>query len=178
MKWTSRQRHGVTLTKLFSVPGAPRDNHLAERALKLYIRQRNNSLFDKRTQSASIASVLTSLIAPCIYAGVNALESLVARPEHRGAVCADPAAWLPWASASSRASPSATRRQSRAIWARSGCPFHGKMRSARAERGTRASALVGHHATRPRESRFIMIQEPWPSESKRLRAVPERCRKT
>ena len=52
-----------------------------------------------------VTSVLTSLIATCLYAGVNAVEYLVALQEHRSKVCADPAAWLPWAYASSRASP-------------------------------------------------------------------------
>jgi transposase len=99
------QSHWVTLTRFLSVPGAPLDNNLAERALKLFIRQRKNSLFYKSTHSAYIASVLTSLIATCIYAGVNAVEYLVALQEHRGEVFADPAAWLPWAYASSRASP-------------------------------------------------------------------------
>jgi len=99
------QRHWVTLTRFLSVPGVPLDNNLAERALKLFIRQRKNSLFYKSTHSAYIASVLTSLIATCIYAGGNAVEYLVALQEHRGEVCADPAAWLPWAYASSRASP-------------------------------------------------------------------------
>jgi transposase len=99
------QRHWVTLTQFLSVPGAPLDNNLAERALKLFIRQRNNSLFYKSTHSAYIASVLTSLIATCLYAGVNAVEYLVALQEHRSEVCADPAAWLPWAYARSRASP-------------------------------------------------------------------------
>ena len=99
------QRHWVTLTRFLSVPGAPLDNNLAERALKLFIRQRKNSLFYKSTQSAYIASVLTSLIATCIYAGGNAVEYLVALQEHRSEVFADPAAWLPWAYASSRASP-------------------------------------------------------------------------
>jgi rubredoxin len=99
------QRHWVTLTKFLSVPGAPLDNNLAERALKLFIRQRNNSLFYKSTHSAYIASVLTSLIATCLYAGVNAVEYLVALQEHRREVFADPAAWLPWAYANSRASP-------------------------------------------------------------------------
>ena len=123
------------------MPGAPLDNNLAERALQLCIRQRNNSLFDTSTHSAYITSVLTSLIATCLYAGGNAVESLVALQEHRGEVCAEPAAWLPWAYASSRASPEATRRQSRAIWARSGSPFHRTMMSSRADRGTRASGL-------------------------------------
>jgi transposase len=99
------QRHWVPLTRFLSVPGAPLDNNLAERALKLFIRQRKNSLFYKSEHSAYIASILTSLIATCLYAGVNAVEYLVALQEHRTEVWADPAAWLPWAYASSRASP-------------------------------------------------------------------------
>jgi transposase len=99
------QGHWETLTRFLSVPGAPLDNNLAERALKLFIRQRNNSLFYKSTHSAYIASVLTSLIATCLYAGVNAVEYLVALQEHRREVWVDPAAWLPWAYARSRASP-------------------------------------------------------------------------
>jgi transposase len=99
------QSHWATLTRFLSVPGAPLDNNLAERVLKLFIRQRKNSLFYKSMHSAYIASVLTSLIATCVYAGVNALEYLVALQEHRSEVFADPAAWLPWAYAHSRASP-------------------------------------------------------------------------
>ena len=99
------QRHWVTLTRFLSVPGAPLDNNLAERALKLFIRQRKNSLFYKSTQSAYIASVLTSLIATCVYAGVNAVEYLGALQEHRREGFAAPAAWLPWAYGTSRASP-------------------------------------------------------------------------
>ena len=99
------QAHWETLTRFLSVPGAPLDNNLVERALKLFIRQRKNSLFYATEHSAYIASVLTSLIATCLQAGVNALDSLVALQEHRAAVCADPAAWLPWTYATSRASP-------------------------------------------------------------------------
>jgi hypothetical protein len=99
------QGHWETLTRFLSVPGAPLDNNLAERALKLFIRQRKNSLFFQSKHSAYIASILTSLIATCLYAGVNAVEYLVALQEHRSEVWADPAAWLPWSYASSRASP-------------------------------------------------------------------------
>jgi transposase len=99
------QKHWETLTRFLSVPGAPLDNNLAERALKLFIRQRKNSLFYQSTHSAYIASVLTSLIATCLYAGVNAVDYLVALQEHRREVFADPAAWLPWAYGTSRASP-------------------------------------------------------------------------
>ncbi len=87
------------------MPGAPLDNNLAERALKLFIRQRKNSLFYQSTHSAYIASVLTSLIATCLYAEVNAVEYLVALQEHRHEVFANPAARLPWAHSTSRASP-------------------------------------------------------------------------
>jgi hypothetical protein len=99
------QNHWVTLTRFLSVPNAPLDNNLVERALKLFIRQRHNSLFYKTEYSAYIASVLTSLIATCIYAGGNVLDYLVALQEHRAEVFADPAAWLPWNYATSRASP-------------------------------------------------------------------------
>jgi transposase len=101
----SMQSHWETLPRFFSVPGAPLANHLAERALKLFMRQRKNSLVYKSTPSASIASVLTSLIATCLDAGGKAVESLVALQAYRGEVFADPAAWLPWAYASRRASP-------------------------------------------------------------------------
>jgi transposase len=76
-----------------------------ERALKLFIRQRKNSLFYKSEHSAYIASVLTSLIATCIYAGVNVIDYLVALQEHRAEVFADPSAWLPWNYTTARASP-------------------------------------------------------------------------
>jgi transposase len=90
------QGHWETLTQFLSIPGAPLDNNLVERALKLFIRQRKNSLFYATEYSAYIASVLTSLIATCLHAGVNALEYLVALQEHRAEVFAEPSAWFPW----------------------------------------------------------------------------------
>lgn len=86
----------TTLTRFLSIAGAPLDANVVERALKLCIRQRNNSLFYKTEHSAYIASVLTSLIATGLHAGVNAMEYLVALQEHRSDVFADPGAWLPW----------------------------------------------------------------------------------
>ena len=88
--------HWQTLTRFLQVENAPLDNNIVERALKLVIRQRKNSLFYATDYSASIASMLTSLIATCLQGGVNALEYLVALQEHRTAVFGDPAAWLPW----------------------------------------------------------------------------------
>jgi transposase len=88
--------HWVTLTQCLKEPGAPLDNNVAERALKLCIRQRKNSLFYATEHSAYIASILTSVIATCVQAGVNALDYLVAVQEHRQEVFAHPGAWLPW----------------------------------------------------------------------------------
>jgi transposase len=88
--------HWETLTRFLTAPGAPLDNNVAERALKLCIRQRKNSLFYATEHSAYIASLLTSVIATCLQAGVNALEYLVALQEHWQEVFANPSAWLPW----------------------------------------------------------------------------------
>jgi transposase len=87
--------HWDPLTRFLHEPGAPIDNNLAERALKLAIRQRKNSLFYATEHSAYIASILTSVIATCVQAGVNALDYLVAVQEHRQEVFANPSAWLP-----------------------------------------------------------------------------------
>jgi hypothetical protein len=90
------REHWETLTRFLHHPGAPLENNVAERALKLAIRQRTNSLFYATEHSAYIASILTSVIATCVQAGVNALEYLVAIQEHRQEVFANPRAWLPW----------------------------------------------------------------------------------
>jgi len=88
--------HWATLTQCIKESGAPLDNNVAERALKLCIRQRKNSLFYATEHSAYIASILTSVIATCVQAGVNVLDYLVAVQEHRHEVFANPRAWLPW----------------------------------------------------------------------------------
>jgi transposase len=113
----SMQGHWETLPRFFSVPGAPLDNNLVERAVQLFIRQRQNPLFYATEPSAYSASVLTSLIAPCLHAGVNALEYLVALQAQRAEVFADPAAWLPGNSQAKLVPPSRNLRQSWALWA-------------------------------------------------------------
>ena len=102
---TYMQNYWQTLTRFLSIPGAPLDNNLVERALKLFIRQRKNSLFYRSEHRAYIASVLTSLIVTCIYAGVNVVDYFVALQEHRSEVFADPGAGWPWTYCTSRASP-------------------------------------------------------------------------
>jgi hypothetical protein len=127
------QGHWQTLTRFLPLPGAPIDNNLVERSLKLCIRQRKHSLFSKTEHSAYSASVLTSLIAPCLQAGVNAVESLMVLQENRREGLRDPEAWLPWNAA--RGSPEALLRQAFAMAARLGVPFHKSINRSRAHTG-------------------------------------------
>jgi hypothetical protein len=85
-----------SLTRFLEVPGAPLDNNAAERALKMILRYRKNSLFYKNEHGAYVGDVLTSLIETCRMAGANPLDYLSALMENRSAVFADPTAWLPW----------------------------------------------------------------------------------
>ena len=84
------------LTRFLTVPGAPLDNNAAERALKMILRYRKNSLFYKNEHGAYVGDVITSLIETCRLAGVNPLDYLAALMHNRSAVFADPSAWLPW----------------------------------------------------------------------------------
>jgi hypothetical protein len=84
------------LTRFLHIPGAPLDNNTAERALKIILRYRKNSLFYKNAHGAYVGDVLTSLIETCRLNGINPLDYLRALMENRSAVFADPAAWLPW----------------------------------------------------------------------------------
>jgi hypothetical protein len=85
-----------SLTRFLHIPGAPLDNNTAERALKMILRYRKNSLFYKNAHGAYVGDVLISLIETCRLAGANPLDYLSALMENRSAVFANPAAWLPW----------------------------------------------------------------------------------
>jgi hypothetical protein len=85
-----------SLTRFLEVPGAPLDNNTAERALKMILRLRKNSLFYANPHGAYVGDVLTSLIETCRLAGINPLEYLMALMHNRSAVFRDPGAWLPW----------------------------------------------------------------------------------
>jgi transposase len=85
-----------TLTQFLRVPGAPLDNPTVERALKLLIRPRRNSLFYASTPSAYVASLPTRVSATCAEAGTNALAYRVALQEHRAELFRTPSVGLPW----------------------------------------------------------------------------------
>lgn len=84
------------LTKFLTIAGAPIDNNEAERRLKIPIRTRKNSLFYFNLHGALIGSVLTSIIATCLAAGVNAIKYLRELQKNRRKVLEAPEMWLPW----------------------------------------------------------------------------------
>lgn len=128
--------HWAPLTRVLHAPGAPIDNTLAERALKVASRQRKNSVFYATEHSAYLASILTSVIAPCVQAGVKALDYRVAVQAHRQAVRAKPRAWLPWNYQAALVPSSRTGRQAGASCARAGGPLPKRIWSSPTARGT------------------------------------------
>jgi hypothetical protein len=84
------------LTLFLRVPGAPLDNNLCERVLKMAIRHRNNSLFYRTERGAEVGDVYMTLIATTELHHENPFDYLVALLVHQAEVAADPSAWLPW----------------------------------------------------------------------------------
>jgi hypothetical protein len=89
-------KHWHELTQFLRVPGAPLDNNIIERGLKVAIRVRKNSLFYGTEHSAYVGSLLQSLIGTCIAAKQNPVKYLTALQEYKVAVRMNPSAWLPW----------------------------------------------------------------------------------
>lgn len=84
------------LTRFLQVEGCPLDNSLCERAIKVLIRYRKNSLFYKTIQGAFCGDTLMSLIHTCIKNGVNAFDYLNALQIHSKAIALSPENFLPW----------------------------------------------------------------------------------
>ena len=84
------------LTLFLRVPGAPLDNNICERALKMAIRHRNNSLFYRSENGARIGDLYMTLLYTAVLHHLSPLEYLEALLRHEREVAASPAAWLPW----------------------------------------------------------------------------------
>lgn len=83
-------------TCFLRVPGAPLDNNIIERALKLMIRFRKNALFFKNEVGAWIGSLLTSILVTAIASGANPMDYLIAVQTHRKDAADNPDLWFPW----------------------------------------------------------------------------------
>jgi len=97
-------RHWHPLTTFLRVAGAPLDSSWAERAIKIAIRHRRNSLFYKTAKGAQVGDCLMSLIYTAKVNGINPYDYLNTLQEHADAVKANPELWLPWNYAQTAAS--------------------------------------------------------------------------
>ena len=91
-----RLKRWATLTRFLSVPGAPLDNNINERALKSAILHRKNSLSYKTLVGARVGDIQMSLIHTSELNGANPFHYLMTLEQNAAAVAKDPAAWFPW----------------------------------------------------------------------------------
>ncbi|MBW2735468.1 MAG: IS66 family transposase [Deltaproteobacteria bacterium] len=84
------------LTLFLRKPGAPIDNNIAERVLKLAIRYRRNSLFYRNERGAFVGDIYMTVIHTAVLHGVNPLDYLTALLRHGHDVADAPGQWLPW----------------------------------------------------------------------------------
>ncbi|MEW6743139.1 MAG: IS66 family transposase [Planctomycetota bacterium] len=96
-------KHWQPLTLFLRVENAPLDNNIAERALKLVILNRKNSLFFKTQNGAFVGDVLMSLIQTCNLCGANPFDYFNALQNHARRVRENPSDWMPWNYAASLA---------------------------------------------------------------------------
>ena len=93
---TYMQRHWKPLTLFLRQPGAPLDNNICERALKLAVLHRKNALFYRTMNGAQVGDLFMSLIHTCQLNGVNSFAYLVELLRHTAQVAASPQEWMPW----------------------------------------------------------------------------------
>ena len=89
-------RHWEPLTLFLRIAGAPLDNNICERALKMAILHRKNSLSYKTQRGAEVGDRFMSLIHTCRLNQANPFDYLMALARHPKEILAHPADWLPW----------------------------------------------------------------------------------
>ncbi len=89
-------RHWRPLTTFLRVAGAPLDSSWAERAIKIAIRHRRNSLFYRTPRGALVGDCMMSLIYTAQQNKMNPFDYLNALQRHAEQVKINPEAWLPW----------------------------------------------------------------------------------
>jgi transposase len=89
-------KHWEPLTLFLRQPGAPLDNNICERALKMAILHRKNSLSYKTLNGARTGDLFMSLIHTCRLNRANPFEYLLALATHAEQVKTRPHDWLPW----------------------------------------------------------------------------------
>ena len=88
--------HWTALTLFLRQAGAPLDNNICERALKMAILHRKNSLGYKTQNGARLGDLFMSLIHTCRLCAGNPLDYLIALQRHTKKVHENPTQWFPW----------------------------------------------------------------------------------
>jgi hypothetical protein len=88
--------HWPQLTLFLQQPGAPIDNHIAERALKKAILNRKNALFYRTLNGAGVGDLFMSLIHTCELNGANPFDYLTELQRHAAELKGNAAEWMPW----------------------------------------------------------------------------------
>ena len=89
-------KHWEPLTLFLRQPGAPLDNNICERALKMAILHRKNSLSYKTLNGARTGDLFMSLIHTCRLNKISPYDYLLAIAQHPQQVKEQPQAWMPW----------------------------------------------------------------------------------
>ena len=84
------------MTVFLREPGAPLDNTIVERALKMAILNRKNAYYYRTQRGAEVGDIFMTLIHSARARGVNPFEYLTALQRNHERVRKDPGAWLPW----------------------------------------------------------------------------------
>ena len=85
-------KHWEPLTLFLRHPGAPLDNNICERALKMAILHRKNSLSYKTENGARVGDLFMSLIHTCRLNGLNPFDYLTTLQRHASVAKANPQA--------------------------------------------------------------------------------------
>jgi transposase len=88
--------HWPALTLFLRKAGAPLDNSICERALKMAILHRKNSLAYKTQNGARLGDLFMSLIHTCRLCAANPLDYLNALQRHAREARDNPTRWFPW----------------------------------------------------------------------------------
>ena len=88
--------HWEELTLFLRVEGAPLDNNIVERSLKMVILNRKNAYFYRTQNGADVGDIFMSIIQTCKFETVNAFEYLTVLQKYALLVKVNPSEWLPW----------------------------------------------------------------------------------
>jgi transposase len=90
------QKYWDKLTLFLRQAGAPLDNNIVERTLKMAILHRKNAMFYKTQNGARVGDLFMSLIYTCQFCDANPFDYLTELQRHRRELFRNPSDWMPW----------------------------------------------------------------------------------